>query len=176
MLEDSLEVMRRHRLYLPSGLALLLKTLVMHESLGTALDPEFQLTQVLVPYAKRLMLAEFSPTVWARRLGVAGIEAAQLGVDLPQQLRRLLRQVESGSLEIGMRPQGFERIVDRFEKLANRIVLGILAAAFINGLAILISVYHPPGWHGWMGTLFAIGFLLAAGLGTYVAWGILRSR
>ena len=176
MLEESLEIMRRHRLHLPSTLALLLKTLAMHESLGIALDPNFQMTQVLVPYAQRLLLQEFSPTVWARRLGAAGLEAARLGADLPQQLRRLMSEVESGSLEIGMRPQGFEPIVHRFERLANRIVLGILAAALINGLAILMSVYHPAGWQGWIGAVFAVGFVLAVGLGAYVAWGILRSR
>jgi hypothetical protein len=123
-----------------------------------------------------MMLQEFSPTVWARRLGTAGFEAARLGADLPLQLRRLMSEVESGSLEVGMRPQGFEPIVHRFERLANRIVLGIVVAAFINGLAILMSVYHPPGWQGWIGTVFAVGLLLAVGLGAYVAWGILRSR
>jgi ubiquinone biosynthesis protein len=157
-------------------MALLLKTLAMHESLGTALDPDFQMTEVLGPYVQRMMLLELSPKVWARRLGPAALEAARLGADLPVLLRRLVSEVESGNLEVGMRPQGFEPIVHRFERLANRIVLGILAAALINGLAILMSVYHPTGWQGWIGTVFGVGFLLAVGLGGYVAWGILRSR
>ena len=42
-------------------------------------SPNFQMAQVLVPYAQRMMLLEFSPTVWARRLGAAGLEAARLG-------------------------------------------------------------------------------------------------
>jgi ubiquinone biosynthesis protein len=176
MLEESLEIMRRHRLHLPPSMALLLKTLAMHESLGTALDPDFQMTQVLGPYVQRMMLLEFSPKVWVNRLGPAALEAARLGADLPVLLRRLVSEVESGNLEVGMRPQGFEPIVHRFERLANRIVLGILAAALINGLAILMSVYHPAGWQGWIGTVFGVGFLLAVGLGGYVAWGILRSR
>jgi ubiquinone biosynthesis protein len=176
MLEESLEIMRRHRLHLPPSMALLLKTLAMHESLGTALDPDFQMTEVLGPYVQRMMLLELSPKVWARRLGPAALEAARLGADLPVLLRRLVSEVESGNLEVGMRPQGFEPIVHRFERLANRIVLGILAAALINGLAILMSVYNPTGWQGWIGTVFGVGFLLAVGLGGYVAWGILRSR
>lgn len=45
-----------------------------------------------------------------------------------------------------MRPSGFDAIVGRFERLANRLVLGIIAAAFINGLAVLMSIYHPAGW------------------------------
>lgn len=54
-------------------------------------------------------------------------------------------------------------------------MLGILAAALINGLAILMSVYHPAGWQGWIGTVFAVGFVLAVGLGAYVVWGTFRS-
>jgi len=30
--------------------------------------------------------------------------------------------------------------------LANRIVLGIIAATLFNGLVVLMSVHHPAGW------------------------------
>ena len=75
-----------------------------------------------------------------------------------------------------MRPEGFEPLVRRFERLGNRIVLGILAAAFVNGLAVLMSVYHPPGWQSWVGFAFGGGVLLAAVLGAYLAWTMWRSR
>jgi ubiquinone biosynthesis protein len=87
----------------------------------------------------------------------------------------LIADLERGSLEVGMRPTGFEPLVRRFERLANRITLGILAAAFINGLAILMSVYHPQGWEQWAGVVFAVGFVLAGVLGVYLVWSILRS-
>lgn len=45
-----------------------------------------------------------------------------------------------------MRPESFELLAKRLELIANRIVLGILAAAFIALLATLLSVYRPPGW------------------------------
>lgn len=67
-------------------------------------------------------------------------------------------------------------IVRRFERLGNRIVLGILAAAFVNLLAVLMSVYHPPGWQSWVGAAFGAGLILAAALGTYLAWAIWRAR
>ena len=73
-----------------------------------------------------------------------------------------------------MRPTGFEPLVRRLERLANRIVLGIVAAAFVNGLAALAAVYHPPGWERWAGIAFGVGFSIAAGLGAYLAWSILR--
>ena len=74
-----------------------------------------------------------------------------------------------------MRPAGFEAIVGRFERLVNRLVLGIIAAAFIIGLAMLMTVYHPSGWEAWAPVVFLVGFLFAGGLGAYLAWSILRT-
>jgi ubiquinone biosynthesis protein len=65
--------------------------------------------------------------------------------------------------------------VARLERLANRIVLGVITAAFIIGLAILLSVYQLPGRTQGAAVLFGVGFLLACGLGSYLAWSILRS-
>ncbi|MBI4493425.1 MAG: AarF/ABC1/UbiB kinase family protein [Chloroflexi bacterium] len=175
LLADALAVVRRHHLQLPPTLALLFKTVVMSEGLGARLDPSFSLTTVLAPYAERLLLRQYSPLVWARRLLQASLDAARLGVESPQQVRRIISELERGGLEVGMRPTGFEPLVRRFERLANRIVLGIIAAAFVNGLAVLTSVYRPPGLEQWAGVIFAGGFLVAAALGAYLAWSILRS-
>lgn len=174
LLSEALAVVRRHRLQLPSNLALLFKTAMMNEGLGARLDPSFRLMSVLVPYAERLMLQQYSPLRWARRLGGASLEAARLGVELPQQIRRLLGELERGGLEIGMRPVGFEPLLRRLEQLTHQLILGILAAAFVNGLAILMSVSHPPGWEQWTGPLFAVGFFIAGALGAYLIWTILR--
>jgi ubiquinone biosynthesis protein len=45
-----------------------------------------------------------------------------------------------------MRSESFELLAKRLERITNRIVLGVLAAAFIAKLATLLSVYRPPGW------------------------------
>ncbi len=175
LLTDALAIVRRHRLHLPTNLALLLKTVMMAEGLAAQLDPDFRLTTVLVPYAERLMLRQYSPLRWARRLGTAGLEAAELGVELPRQLRRLVRELERGELQFGMRPEGFEPLMGRLERLANRLVLGMLASAFIVGLAVLMAAFHPPGTERLVGPAFGLGFVAAALLGAYLAWTILRS-
>lgn len=176
LLGEAQAVARRHRLRLPANLALLLKTLVMAEGLAAQLDPGFQMAEALEPYARELMLRQYSPQTFARALGRAGIEASQLGVELPQRLRRLLGDLERGGVEIGVRPAGLEPMLARLERLANRIVLGIIAAALINGLAVLMSFYHPPGWEQWTLAAFAVGLTLALGLAAYLAFSILWSR
>ena len=175
LLNDVFSVMRSHHLHLPSNLALLLKTVIMIEGLGANLDPQFQLTAVLAPYTRQLVTQQYSPLRWIPRLGRASFDLARLGVELPQQLRRMMAAMERGNLQIGMRPEGFDPLVDRLESISNRIVLGVITAAFINGLAVLMSVYRPPGWEHWAWVVVAFGFLSALVLGVYLAWGILRS-
>lgn len=176
LLNDVFSAMRRHQMHLPSNLALLFKTVIMVEGLGVKLDPEFHLTAVLGPYAERLVEREYSPFRLARSLGRAGLDFARLGVEMPQQLRRIVSAAEDGNFQILMRPEGFDPIVDRLERIANRIVLGVIAAAFINGLAVLVSVYRPPGWENWAWVVFAFGFLCALLTGTYLAWTILKPK
>jgi ubiquinone biosynthesis protein len=176
LLNDVFSIMRQHQMHLPSNLALLLKTVIMIEGLGVNLDPDFQLTKSLTPYTERLVLRQYSPFRWVRSFGRASLEFAKLGVELPEQVRRIVGAAEDGNLQIGMRPEGFDPVIDRLERIANRIVLGVIAAAFINGLAVLASVYRPPGWERWAWVVFAFGFVSALLLGIYLAWTILRPK
>jgi ubiquinone biosynthesis protein len=176
LLNDVYAVMRRHQLHLPSNLALLLKTLIMIEGVGVNLDPDFHFTEALTPFTERLVVRRYSPFAWFKDLGRASFDLAKLGVEMPQHVRRIVNAAEDGNLQIGMRPEGFDPVIDRLEQISNRIVLGVIAAAFINGLAVLVSVYRPPGWEHWAWIVFAFGFACALLLGVYLAWTILRPK
>ncbi len=175
LINDALAIVRRHQMHLPSNLVLLLKTIIITEGLGARLDPDFRLITVIDPYANELLLKLYSPSRWMRKLKRAGLDIAWLSAEAPQQLRRLVGEIERSGFEFGMRPESFEPLISRLERLTNRVVLGILAAAFIVGLATLLSVYRPPGLENWAGVIFAIGFFFALILGIYLAWSILRS-
>jgi ubiquinone biosynthesis protein len=93
LLEEALAVVRRYRLQLPPNMVLLFKMAMMNEGMGARLDPSFNLTTVIAPYAERLMLRQYSPARLAQQLSRSGMEAAQLGAELPQQLRRLVGEI-----------------------------------------------------------------------------------
>lgn len=175
LLNEGLAIMRRHRMHLPPHLALLLKTILLTEGLGARLDPNFHLITVIAPYSSKLLYRLYSPSRWLQKLGRAGTDIAWLGAEVPQQMRRLVSEIERSGFEIGMKPQSFEPLITRLERLANRIVLGILASAFIVGLAVLLSVYRPSGSQTWAGVMFGVGFFFAVMLGLFLAWSILRS-
>lgn len=176
LLNDVFAAMRKNHLHLPANLSLLLKTVIMIEGLGVQIDPDFHMATALDSYADRLIIRKYSPLKLIRNLGQASLDLAKFGTEMPQQLRRIVSATESGSLQVGMRPEGFDPIINRIEKISNRIVLGVIAAAFINGLAVLASVYRAPGWESWAWIMFAFGFFCALTLGVYLAANILRPR
>ena len=74
------------------------------------------------------------------------MEMARLGLEIPQELRQIVGEIERGGFEVGVRKESVEPIIARLERLTIRLVLGIITAAFIVGLAALLSAYRPPGW------------------------------
>ncbi len=175
LFNEAFVVIRRHELRLPPNLALLVKSIIVAEGLGTRLDPDFHLTSVIEPYADQLMIQRLSPARLLKKLGKAGMETARLSTEIPRQIRQILGEIERGGFEVGMKRGALDPFVFRLERMVNRLVLGMLASAFIVGLATLLSVYRPPFWERWAGIMFAIGFILAIILGIYLAWTILTT-
>lgn len=175
LINEALAIMRRHSLHLPANLALLVKTIIITEGLGARLDPNFHLITVIEPYTSQLLLHQRSPRRLLHKLHRMGKDLVWLGTEVPQQLRRLIGEIERRGFEVGMKPESYDPLLIRLERMVNRIVLGMLTSAFIIGLAILLSVYHPPGNISWAGAMFAVGFFFAIVLGLYLAWSILKS-
>ena len=165
-------VMRRHHLQLPRDLVLMLKMMVMTEGIGAQLDPQFQLGTVLRPYAEQLVIDRLSAHAIGRRLRQAGMDAAQLGVELPETLRRLVRALDRDldrdrSL-INVSIDEIDPLVDRMERLGNRFIAGMIVASVIEGLA-QITAAKDPGPRTLAAT-YAAGAGAVGTLGAYLTW------
>ncbi len=137
-LGDVLVIVRRHGLRLPRELALLLTVLLVAEGLVAVLDPDFRFAEALAPYARRQLIAQVTPAAVRQRVEQFGADLAELTVDFPGRLDRLLRSVESGGLEVRLRADEFESMLTRAERIGNRIAAAVLAAATVDGLARLV--------------------------------------
>jgi ubiquinone biosynthesis protein len=133
-LGDILATVRRHGLRLPRDLALLLTVLLIAEGLVAVLDPDFRFAEALAPYARRQLLAQLTPAALRRHVEQFGADLAELAVDFPGRLDRLLRSVESGGLDVRLRTDELEALVARAERVGNRVAASVLAAALIDRL------------------------------------------
>jgi ubiquinone biosynthesis protein len=109
-------------------------------------------------------------------MAIFGLDSLQMGLELPQQLHRILGDIERGGVEVNVQPESFESYLARLEVLANRIILGILVAAFTIGMALLVAAYHPEGFGGVSLLLFLLILVLSGSFGTYLLALILLSR
>lgn len=176
LLQELLTLLRHYQLRLPAGLSLLVKTMIMDESLGTLLDPSFQAMTVLVPYARHLIWQQYGPLRLARQVAAAGDDLLWLGTEFPRHARRLVGDLERGTLRIGPTPDTFQPLVRHVERIANRLVLGMLAAAFVNGIAVLMAVYHLGPGATWLTVFFVLGLVAVGLLGLALVWMALRAR
>ena len=174
LLSELMTLARKHHLQLPGNLANLAKTLLMLEGVGRRLDPDFELSAVMAPYAVRLIDLRYNPLRRAGKFAQSGLDALWLSMELPQRLRRILNDVERGDLTVNLK-HGLEPMVNRFESIANRVIIGIIAASFLNGLAVLLTVTDNPDLERWATTMFVIGFTFVIILGLWLAWSFLRS-
>lgn len=139
---ELLSVMRRNAVQLPDNTFLLLKALSMAQSLGRGLDVNYDFFQQLTPHVEKIVKERYSLTAVLRRLPGALSGLALTGAGLPQRIFRITRAMERGELNIRTDVSGLERHLEHLERLVNRMVLGMVAAAVILGLAILFLALH----------------------------------
>jgi ubiquinone biosynthesis protein len=135
-LEQLFALLRRNHIQLPSNTFLLLKTIVMAQSLGRGLDPDFDIAPMLESSVMRLVKKRYSITAVLRRLPAAAAEMASLAAGLPQRLDRMMKTAERGEIQVRADVSGIEQHIHHLERLVNRTVICIIGAALILGLAL----------------------------------------
>lgn len=165
---DVLDTVRRHNLVILPELALLFAVLMMDESVTEDLDPDFRFEDVLRPYVETQLRASLSPAALARRAEKFGVDVAEMAVELPGQLHRLLEAVGDGQFEVHLRASELQPLVQRIERLADRLAVSILAAAAIDGLSELAA--HNRSARGWRRPTLAAGVGVVTSFSLYSRW------
>jgi ubiquinone biosynthesis protein len=166
MASELLRVLREQRLQLPREVSLLFKVLMVIEGIGVQLDPAFDLTSVVTPYARRLVRERLSPTALAKRMARASADAGALALELPTRLRRLIDTVDYNGLEVHLRAAELDPLVARSERIGNRLVAGMITAALINAVGQFIV--RDERWRNWQSALLGAGMTAFTTLSGYL--------
>jgi ubiquinone biosynthesis protein len=152
---------------LPPELTLLGKTLLNLDQVGRALDPAFDPNAALRAAAADLMQKRmrksFSPTHLVGSL----IEAKEFMEKLPQRCNRILETVAANDLRVKVDALDEKLLMEGFQKVANRITLGLVLAALIVGASMLMRIESRLTILGYP-ALAMVFFLAAAGAGMWL--------
>jgi ubiquinone biosynthesis protein len=170
MLADVTGILRKHRLMLPSDLALLIKAFVSVEGMGRNLDPEFHMAAEALPLLQRALRDRYHPKAMAQRGWRSLNRMADLLTAVPDDLARLLRTVRHSGVQVHIDIQNLQRVGDQLDRAASRMTVGVVVAALIIGSSIVMTVGGGPKLFG----LPAFGLLGFVGAGIGAMW-LLRS-
>lgn len=145
MIDSVMTTVRRHHLHFPADLAVLMKTLMMHESLAERIDPHFRMADVLEPYAQETLTRVKGAEIWGKRMARGAAEAAALGVELPAGMRRLLGLMERGDLEVSLKHDEFSQALSSLGGMLRRLSVAVLVAAGVVAWATLQKPKTPEG-------------------------------
>jgi ubiquinone biosynthesis protein len=138
---ELLAAVRRNRVQLPANTFLLLKTLSMAQSIGRGLSPDFDFFKEVLPYIESTFKKRFSPSSILQRLPSAAADLALFGIGLPKRLARIVRLVERGEIHFRSDVSGLELHMEHLERIVKMLVVGIISAALILGITILILAF-----------------------------------
>ena len=174
IIEDLLELVRKHPLRMPNEFLLLSKALITLEGTGSALVPDFNVVEVAEPYAKNWMKEYYSPTSVIERGIRSSTECLETLSKLPSNLDSVLRTMDEGELRIRFQHEGLENFINRLDIISNRIAFGLITGALIVGSSLLFSIDSGPRFLQ-VPLIGLSGFFIAGIMGLWLLISILRS-
>ena len=158
----------------PPELTLLGKTLLNLDIVGRTLDPRFDPNAAIRRYAAEItrqrMLKALSPGHFLE----TALELKDFVQHLPGRVNKIMDLAASNQLTVGVDAIEEKVLIEGFQKIANRITLGLILASLIVGAAMLMRVETSFRIFGYPG-LAMLCFMAAAGGGLMLVWSILRS-
>ena len=123
-------ILRRHRLFIPPDVALLIRTLVQLQGMLVETQVDITVTEVLSPYASQIAAKRFAPQRLVRNLQRSARDWENLLDTFPVEVAAILEGVRKGQIDLPLNVRGLDRNV-------NRLVYAALAAALFSGAARL---------------------------------------
>lgn len=174
IITEIIDIIRRHRIKLPTDLVLMGRALMIEEGIGRKLDPQFDLITLAKPYVQKLMLQRLNPRRYWREWSLTLDDFTRLIKLLPADLRIILSKIKRGDLNIKFEHRGLDFLVAELDKASNRLAFSLIMAALIIGSSLMVQSDKGPLFLG-LSVIGIIGYFIAAMLGLWLVIAILRS-
>jgi len=174
LLKKTLELIVRHRLFLPPNIFFMVKGLTAAEGLGLMLDPDFDLAKKAAPFVARIKAERYEVRRVLDDIRRYGQEFLGLLRVMPVELRDILRQVKQGKMKIGFEHRGLEEFIYEMDRSSNRLAFAVVISSIIIGSSLIITTDMGPPLLGFP-VLGLAGYTMAGILGIWLLISILRS-
>jgi len=165
---------RQSKAHFPQDMAMMTRSLIIIEGVGCGLYPEFNILEIMEPYARKLMLRRSDPVRIIKEVGKTVNDTAAMLKTLPSNIRKILEKIRDNEITIQFEHRGLERMSSVLDRSSNRLSFAVVIAALIIGSSIVFQTGVGPKAFGYP-LPGLVGLLTAAVLGLWLLVGILRS-
>ena len=147
---------------MPPELAMLGKALLNLDQVGWLLDPDFDPNRAIRESAAEILQRRLRKSLSPGSLFQNLLELKDFTERMPGRMNRILDAVANNELRIQVDAFDEGKLLTGFQKIANRITLGLLMAALIVGAAMLMQVptsFRLLGYPGMAIVFFSIAAL-----------------
>jgi predicted unusual protein kinase regulating ubiquinone biosynthesis (AarF/ABC1/UbiB family) len=124
----------------PSELTLLGKTLLQLHQIGQNLEPAFNPNAAVQRHVSGIVQQRFRKDITPGNFFSSILDVKEFVGQLPVRVNKLFDTLGNGQVELKLRTEDTLRVLDGFQKVANRIAAGLILAALIIGAALLMPL------------------------------------
>jgi len=143
-------------------LSMLGKALLNLDQVARALDPSFDPNEAIRRESVTILRQRFLGAVSPSNMLAAAMDAKEFVEKLPSRVNKVFDALAEGELRLNISGVDERQIMRSFQKLANRVTMGLVLAALIVGAAMMMRVPTTSTLFGYP-TIAIVCFLLAAG-------------
>lgn len=139
ILSESIKIIQKHHLKLPSSIFLLMKALATVEKFGYNLDPDISLPVLIRPYAETLIKEKFSAKQIAGEVYDTLKDYVSLIRDFPSEINEILYRVKQGKITLDINVKEKEIFANGLKQIGGIIAIVLLIGILMGGSVILIT-------------------------------------
>jgi predicted unusual protein kinase regulating ubiquinone biosynthesis (AarF/ABC1/UbiB family) len=151
----------------PAELTMLGKTLLNLDQVGRTIAPDFDPNASIRRNAAQIMQQRLMKSLSPGNLFSGVLELKDLVQRLPARLNKIIDAIANNEMKISVDAIDEKTLVVGFQKVANRITVGLIIAALIVGAAMMMRVETSFRIWGYPGLAILL-FLAAAGAGVFL--------
>ncbi len=156
----------RHGIRLPTSFALVGKTLAQADEIARTLDPGLDPVALIRSQSYRIVASEAEKRLEpAALLAFAAPQLEELS-KLPRRIGHVVERLETGTLKVGIVPTDLDDAEQIVRTVANRVGASMIVGSLLVASALMARVSDAVA---------LTGFCLAAAIGLYLLWKIIRT-
>jgi ubiquinone biosynthesis protein len=174
MLLEFIEIITLYSIRIQPDLMLLVKSLVLIESMGRSLNPSFNMVEHLRPFIEKELRRKYSPRSVAMDISRMLLSYRSLARNLPRDLKEFINRINRNKFKIDLEHRGLDKFTADFDRSANRLSISLILAAMIVGSSIIMHTDKGPQFLGFPVLAFT-GYTVAGLIGLWLVYAIIRS-